>query len=418
MKIFFCIISLIFVQQCFGFFGNYSSLPIGDLAAGMGGAATSLVGDAAASPYYNPATLAKLPGSAFSASVGIYKKFDTVYGKEEDFTQAPLRINQGFFRSLPASTSSVIRYQDKMLALSIVVPDYELYRGDLHNDTTSTTTMTVLDESLWVGLAAAQSIDKDSSMGLTVYYTARSYTRSINDRSVPTTSTAHFYSQEKTMTENAIVPIFGYHKKLDDHWQIGTSFRPQGFKIAGKGSYFSSDMVADSAASPAVTINSVNESDLNVNVIVPMKGSIGITYQPDPSWTWTADLSLYEGSTYDDLKDSKYAARVIRKGVWNGAIGMEKAFREWLKLRLGAYTNFAAHPDPDISLGKYQEDHIDMLGFSANMTFVAGQKIAYTFGGYYNGGRGRAIQRISHVEEAVVKTQHIFTMLVGTSFYF
>ncbi|MBN8538659.1 MAG: hypothetical protein J0M15_16540 [Deltaproteobacteria bacterium] len=83
--------------QSEGAFSNYNSILLGDQSAGMGGAASAVVGDTSAAAFYNPATLARLNGASFSAAVGIYKKFDTVYGEEEDFTKAPLRLNQGFY---------------------------------------------------------------------------------------------------------------------------------------------------------------------------------------------------------------------------------------------------------------------------------------------------------------------------------
>ncbi len=59
-----------------------------------------------------------------------------------------------------------------------------------------------------------------------------------------------------------------------------------------------------------------------------------------------------------------------------------------------------------------------MLGFSANAVFISDNKIAYTFGGYYTGGIGQSLQRGFGIYQKVSKKQDIFTMLVGTSFYF
>src|SRR5690606_11686754 len=135
--------------------------------AGMGGAGTALVGDVAASPYYNPATLGFLEASAFSAAVGVYKKFDTLYGEEEDFTAAPLRVNQGFFRSLPSSVGSALKFEDWILALSIVVPDYDNFKGDLYNRNQSVTTLSFIDESLWVGGSISKKTSESEALGLT-----------------------------------------------------------------------------------------------------------------------------------------------------------------------------------------------------------------------------------------------------------
>lgn len=180
----------------------------------MGGAASAVVGDTSAAAFYNPATLARLNGASFSAAVGIYKKFDTVYGEEEDFTKAPLRVNQGFFRSLPASTGNVIRLGDYVFGLSILVPDYDSYKGDLFKKGDNATTLSFVDESLWVGPSISKEISTTESVGITAYYTARNFIRSSTDLQYESGTKATLFNQEKTITENALVFVFGYYKQL------------------------------------------------------------------------------------------------------------------------------------------------------------------------------------------------------------
>jgi long-subunit fatty acid transport protein len=394
-------------------FSNYNSILIGDQAAGMGGAYTAMISDASALAYYNPAGLAYLQGHSFSAAVGIYKKFDTTFGKEEDFTKAPLRINQGFFRAIPSSTGSVIRRGDYTLALSIVVPDFDSYKGDLRASSDNTTTLAYVDESLWVGGAIAKPISDVESLGLTVYYTARSYTRSLSDRSFPTNSEAILFNSEKTLIENAIVAILGYHLKLSDKWSFGASLRAPNLTVKGSGSYFSSRVDTN-----PYSVTNVSRPDEKSNVNIPGKLSLGIAYHEAADLSVSADASLYQALDYNDFNDPTIATHWSHRGVWNVSVGVEKRIVPWLRARVGAFTNFSSHPDPNPDLTTAQPDKVDQLGFSANLAFTSGDKIDYTFGGYYTGGRGKSIQQINQTMEEVIVTQHVFTMLVGTAFSF
>lgn len=408
---------LFFTCRSYSAFSNYNSIILGDQSAGMGGAATALVGDISAAAFYNPGTIGELQGSALSAAVGIYKKFDTVYGKDEDFTKAPLRVNQGFFRSLPASSGSIIRIKDWVFSLSILVPDYDSYKGDLYSKDQNVTTLSYIDESLWVGGAIGKKISKTESMGFSLYYTARNYTQTVSDRSFPDSDHAKIYNLEKTITENALVPILGYYKWLSPKWSYGVSLRFPAVPISGKASIFESYTVTDKVANTLTTSN-INEPEKSARVVIPGKLGLGVAWRPVSGWKFTADAHLYEGVSYDDLEDTNFAKSIRSKAIWNLQVGGEWALIRWLKLRGGVFSNYSAHPEPDTTLLRYQADHIDMWGFSANFVFIAGNKIGYTFGGYYTGGRGLSMQRINQSYEVVNKTQNVFTMLMGTSFFF
>ncbi len=398
-------------------FSNYNSILIGDLSAGMGGTSTAIVGDVASASFYNPATLGRLKGEAFSATVGIYKKFDTVYGEDQEFVKAPLRVNQGFFRSLPASTGNVIDVKGFKLGLSIVVPDYHTYRGDLKKTETVTSSLNFVDESLWVGGSLAKTWGTNQSVGLTLYYTARSFVRSISDRSQPSASQSLIYTQERNLTENALVPIFGYYNQLTPTWAVGLSVRASGMRIAGEAKVNESLTEMD-VSIPRLTRTEPNVPSLRAPAKIPARVSFGFSYEPSPIWLWAADVNLYEGYSYQDVDDELYANKIEIQPVTNISLGGQWSWNEWLKFRGGVYTNFSAHPNPNPSIQQLQEDRLDMLGFSANFLFIAKNQVGYTFGGYYTGGRGRSIQRINQSYEVVTITNHVFTMLVGTHFYF
>lgn len=398
-------------------FSNYNSILLGDQAAGMGGAATALIGDTSSGAFYNPATLALLNGATFSAAVGIYKKFDTKYGQEDDFTKASLRVNQGFFRSLPASTGNIIRLGDTVFGLSILVPDYDSYKGDLYKKENDVSNLTFVDESLWVGPSISREISDTEAIGITVYYTARNYTRSSTDLSYESTTKASLFTQEKTITENALVFVLGYYNQLAEEWGIGISLRPKAMRIAGVATLFESNTEIDTTSN-LLSVQNRNEPDKATRVVIPGKAALGLSYRPDNGTLFTWDLSLHEGISYVDLEEEQLGRQTSHKAIWNFALGYEKSLIEWLKVRLGFFSNFSSHNDPDPNKAQLQEDKVDMMGFSANVVFIAGKRIGYTFGGYYTGGNGRSSQYIQKKYDVISKTQHVFTMLVGTAFYY
>tara|TARA_B110001454_G_C12723310_1_gene436539 strand:- start:18893 stop:20152 length:1260 start_codon:yes stop_codon:yes gene_type:complete len=398
-------------------YSNYNSILLGDQAAGLGGAATALVGDTSSSAFYNPATLARLNGASFSAAVGIYKKFDTKYGAEDDFTKASLRVNQGFFRSLPASTGNVIRLGEYVVGLSILVPDYDSYKGDLYKKDNNVSNLTFVDESLWVGPSLSREISETDSIGITAYYTARNFTQSNTDLVYESTTKATLYTKEKTITENALVFVLGYFKQINEQWGIGVSLRPKAMRVAGVATLFESNTQIDTTTN-LLSVQNRNDPDKATRVVIPGKISLGATFRPDNASLFSWDVSLHEGISYIDLEDENLGRQINHRSIVNVSMGYERALVEWLKLRMGFFTNFSSHKEPDFDLAQQQEDKVDMMGFSANVVFIAGKRIGYTFGGYYTGGTGRSSQYIQKKYDVVAKTQHVFTMLVGTAFYY
>lgn len=398
-------------------FANYNSILIGDQAAGMGGAATAMVEDASGMAWYNPAGLAKLRGQSFSAAVGIYKKFDIRYNQDGDLTQASLSANQGFFRALPSSTGSVIRpkqiesLQGWTMALSILVPEYQTFNGEIFSQDQSSSTLTLTTESIWVGTGFARDISPRDSVGLTIYYTARSVTKSVNDTTYINTTQSQIFTEDRNMTQNSVVAIIGWHRDMDDKWKIGTSFRLPSFHVAGKADVTQTEITNGSISPP------VSRRGIETKARIPWKASVGVAYVDPGSFRWAFDVNAYGAQSYGDVEEFELAEKIEQRQVWNVSTGLENVWADWLKTRVGIFSNYSSHPDPDPALVQGQADHVDQAGFSANLAFRS-ENIEYTFGGYYTGGRGRSVQRINQVYEVVPKTENVFTMLVGTSYSF
>lgn len=399
--------------------GNYNSILIGDQAAGMGGAATAMAEDASGMAWYNPAGLALLPGQSFSSSVGVYKKYDTVYSDDTDIAAAGLRSNQGFFRAIPSSTASVIRpkqipwLRGWTMALSIIVPTYDTYKGSVVDTKEDSSTLNVSDETLWTGGAFARQLSPDSSIGFSFYYTARSYSRSVTERTYDTADNTKFriFTEELAYTQNALVGIIGYHQRLSDAWRLGISFRPRSLKVAGKGVYAQNDIENGTIKPP------IAHSSVNPNAVIPTRINLGLAYVQSERYTLALDLNFYEGISYKDVNLEEYSENLEHRAITNVSLGAEYTWDTWLKFRAGVFTNLSAFPNPNPATVRSQGDHVDQAGFSANAAFITGP-LAFTFGGYFTGGRGRSVQRVNHQYEVIPKIHNVFTMLVGSSYYF
>lgn len=401
----------------FAAYSNYNSILIGDKASGMGGAAVAVAGDSSSCTWYNPATCALLRGKSFSAAVGIYKKFDTVYGDNVDLVKAGLRINQGFFRPLPSSSGSIVRFKELFpqwtFALSIVTPEFDTYKGDLYNTNNSKTTLSLTDESLWVGGSASRRISKNEAMGLSLYYTARSFIKSLSDRTFVSDTQTKIYQEEKALTQNSVVAILGYHYQYNNKISAAASVRFPAIHVAGSATYF------ENTLDSGTTVSTKNLTQLGAKTRIPPRYTLGCAYEEKGSITMALDLSYFGYENYRDVDtvDEGVSEDIVHNGMWNANFGMEFYFNNKLKMRFGAFTNFSSHPTPDVTKVRGQGDHVDHLGWSSNLALQSGP-ITYTFGGYYTGGRGKSAQRINQQVEVVSKTQQVFTMLVGTSFAF
>ena len=207
-------------------FSNPNSILIGERAAGMGGAYTALSNDASAAGFYNPATLVRIPGNSVSASATLFNKFDTAYGEGSNILDAGERVNRGFFRTIPSAIGNVYKWKDWAFGFNIIVPDYDFFSGNIANSQNAQSFLTYTDESLWSGLVASYKINETQSLGVTLYYTARSLIRSTQDRTIVSGSHEILTSEEKSIKHNGILAVFGYLWKITKKLTLGVSVRP------------------------------------------------------------------------------------------------------------------------------------------------------------------------------------------------
>lgn len=396
-----------------GAYGNYNSVLIGDMAAGMGGAFTGLTGDPAACSYYNPATLARMKGTSLSASANIYNKYDTEYGSYDGYSGGTGRINRGNFRSIPASAGSVAAFGPFALGLSIIVPDYDFFSGPVKSGLGQNTSLNILDESLWVGGNMAVNLSEASSVGFTFYYTSRFYQKSLIDNYKRDSGTAVLSSEEKTFNNNSLVYILGYYHKFNSRWSAGSSLRFPSIEVHGRGSYFSTSIDTQTSAVPT----QITKNEIPSETRIPMKASLGVAYTEAGKRMFSFDVSYYGKEKYYDMDDFNSRELIENIETWNFALGSEFFLKHWLRLRAGVFTNFSSHPQ----IGEVTEmraDHIDMWGFSTNFGIFTSDKVSFTVGGYYTGGMGYTVERLNQSLQKVKKSQQIFSMLIGSAYFF
>ncbi|MCB0350958.1 MAG: hypothetical protein KDD38_07230, partial [Bdellovibrionales bacterium] len=337
---------------------NYHSIMLGDRAGGMGGAFTALTDDPAACAFYNPATLARLEGSSLSTSVSLFNKYDVSYNEQEKLDDAIFRINKGSILSIPSASGIFSSFRSFTAGVSIVIPDYQTFGGNVFSSGNDTTFLRVDDQSLWVGGAFAFNISEEQALGLTVYYTSQSYSRSLTNR-YDAGAEIVVLNEEKTYTQNSFVYVLGYYQELTSNWNIGLSYRFRSIPVSGAGSYLQSEIGTVSGAQPLV-----QNYSLDAESRVPDKLSAGLAFSKPRDLSVSFDLSYYGSSRYTDFE--QYSDLLIKKDVLNVALGYEKYLKPWLALRLGLFTDLSSSPDvPALPTRRYQ-DHIDKYGFSAN----------------------------------------------------
>ena len=402
------LILVFFSLPTFAAFSNYNSILIGERAAGMGGAYTALSGDPAACSFYNPATLARMEGTSLSAAVSVYNKYETNFGEQRDFAGAPLRVNQGSFQPIPTSSGSVYTFRNFAFGLSIVIPDSFSYEGEIKSDSGNISLLSLEDESLWVGGNIAVNFNEKLALGLTMYYTSHTFSRSTTDRTESGGDTS-ITNEVKTLTNNSIIYILGLYQQLSKRWSLGLSHRFSSLEISGHGTYFHSE-VATTGAPP-----SLNEDGILSETVVPSKTTLGLAYEKKNDLTLSADLSYYGNEQYYDLQHTA-GDLITHKNIWNLNLGAEVFLRDWLGLRAGVFSNFSSSPKIPKTVSERHPDFVDMWGFSANAAIYTSSQSSLTIGGYWVGGKGHSTQRVSGSIERVPLSVQTFTLLVGTTF--
>ncbi|MFK8138795.1 MAG: OmpP1/FadL family transporter [Bdellovibrionales bacterium] len=404
----------IFTSSGFAAYSNYSSVMIGDRAAGMGGAFTALTGDPSAVVYYNPATIAQMKGHSLSASANVYHKYDSAYGEDASSSDATERVNQGAFRSIPSASGSILSYGHFAFGLSIIVPDNNYYIGQINNENDNISTLNLSDQSLWVGVGFGKNLTPNTAWGVSFYYTSLDAQYTSNDQSqINAGADTKLFNEERVYTNNALVTTLGGYHKFNDKWSIGLSYRGPSIEIAGQGSYFSTELDTSISNSATQTYEKSVQTDQKISSRI----ALGVSYTDLDKYTFAADVTHHAGGSHSDFEDASFARTTTYRPVTNLHLGAEKIINKYVKIRAGVFTNFSAHPEVSDSTS-YEADSVDMWGFSLNAGIFTTEKNSFTFGGYYTGGDGFSKQTIDGSFQKVAVSKEIFSMLISSAYFF
>ena len=405
-----CAFHLIFLScGALADYGNYNSILIGERAAGLGGAYTAFTGDPSGCAFYNPASLARMDGTTLSAAVNAYNKTDAQFGDLDSLESAAMRVNRGSIVPIPASSGTVYSFGNFAVGLSILFPDYDSYTGEIKANADVTSYMNLKDQSLWVGGSLALNLSEEDAIGLTMYYTSRTFSRSLTDQ-LSQAGTVFLTNEEKILSQNSLVYILGYYRQLSTNWTLGTSFRLPSLSVNGQGSFYRSSIDTAGGISPPM-----NRKSISAETRIPSRLNIGLGYTQPGKWAFSTDVNLHGRESYTDLDDPSGGDRIRHKETWNIALGGEYFIQPWAALRMGLYTNLSSHPEID-EVHLRQGDHLDMWGFSTNVAFFTTGRSTVTLGGYYSGGKGESTQFVGQEIKEIPKSVQIFSFLVGTSF--
>lgn len=378
----------------------------------MGGAYSALSGDPAACAYYNPATIARMDGATLSAAVNVYHKYDTQYGDLDQLEAAALRVNRGSIIPIPASSGTVYSFGNFAVGLSIVFPDFESYAGEIKTSPEVISYMNLQDQSLWVGGSLALNLTEQDAVGLTMYYTSRTFSRSVTDQ-LNSGGITQVTNEEKLFSHNSLIYILGYYRELNRNWSLGLSTRLPSLPISGQGSFLRTTIDTGGGSIPTI-----NKLHIPAQTRIPTRTNLSVAYQQPRKWGVAAEATYHGPEVYDDFKDPQTFERIRHVPTWNLAIGGEYFIRPWAAWRMGLYSNLSSHQEIDDLTTVRQGDHLDMWGFSTNFALFTTNRSTVTLGGYYSGGKGSSTQLIGQQIAKIPKSVQIFSFLVGTSFQF
>ncbi len=393
-------------------YSNSNSILLGNQAAGMGGASVALVEDTTALSYYNPAGIALINGREFSATLTLYNKYETEFGESQSLLQESLRLNRGFFQSIPAASSSVVSYGSFSLGLSILVNDYNFFSGEILSTDDQSHYLKLNDESLWFGGNFALNLDGDQALGLSIYYTARSYLLSLTDENFKGGTSVDLRTEEKSLTNNSLVYILGYLLQLNNNWSFGLSYRFPSIEISGKGDFYQSK-----TESSPFDRNVTRLNDIKSETKIPGLYRLGLAYQKEGT-RFTLDMTYSEPLQYFDMESHLGRELIRHNGNWNISTGFEVKLRRWLKWRFGLFSNFSSMKEPQVSLAVRQPPKTHMWGFSSNLGLLSSDKMTWSLGGYYSGGRGQSVHLIGDSWRLLPIDEKIFSLSLGSSYSF
>jgi long-chain fatty acid transport protein len=403
---------------------HYNDILIGDRAAGMGGAYAAIADDPSGL-YYNPAGVVYATEVKASGSVNGYNSRSTSYSN----------VNAGEYEWTRNSSTMPVNFfgifqplKDGVAGFSIVVPNSvledqdETFKNFKAADTSYTVTNQVLnynnvDNTMLMGPSYAQAINKNLSVGISLYLYSRHKETTLNQftrvKKGASIGTEWLYKKSQT-NETGFMPKLGIMWSPMEKYSFGLT--------VSKTIIFSQSPESQSTGWTNITATKNGTTTTfatSANVTASDGSSVNDTANI-PGMKTTADNDLPLETTLamayfasDDLLYSGdftyYNSTDIYNSTWNLAVGSEYFINNKWGIRGGVYTNNANTPDNIGKGSNYKGEHIDLIGISSSITKY-NKSSSVTFGFNYMGGKGegRLNANSNRVQDIEIKDISLF----------
>ncbi|MCA9668111.1 MAG: hypothetical protein KC503_21080 [Myxococcales bacterium] len=363
---------------------HYQDAVVGERAAGMGGAFTSLA-DEATGAYYNPAGIARPGSNLLQLSMSAYKLTRRSIPLVDLCGRSIDEASSGFF-GFPAALGYVRPFNAGGLrhavGFTLVVPSSEkqqssriLRQVDCNGTPVTYAESQVLLDRLFEGGLSYALKWRRLSVGATFGLAARavlgtSLLLAINGQSYPGVTMVNI-----DVTVWSLFFRVGAIIEPIDGLRFGLSLTTPHIQVTGKGRFDVAYAGSDPAAWQQTQLYAVD--DVEYNARTPLALAIGASYRRG-RLTLAADVKLHMPvSSYrlisrdvrlGELVDA--LGEIERRFVANVSVGAEYLAFGRLALRLGFFTNLSAQPAPDPQ-SAFDDERMQFVGFTAGGSWLS-----------------------------------------------
>lgn len=407
---------------------HYNDLPVGERAAGMGGAFTALA-DEATGMHYNPAGPALFERDTLSLAMSAYRYRRTTAKKLLNLCDEQVDIDESQFFTFPGSFGLVKGLGTKLrqaIGFTVLVPDNVVSRmlntvddidcPDVDGAIDFAQSTTNVDRTLWFGLGYAVRPVSWLAVGagpVVVLRTAH-YDSTIAVR-VGGLPAAQIYEQLDGTVWTAAAQAGAL--ALLGRLRVGLALRSPTVEFAQSARAVFTDL---GAAPPYIR---AEEDDVDLRFPLPLRAALGVAWVAPGGYSLSADVS-YHARLAEYLPweaGAREAPPNVRDPVVNAAVGGEWWVTPSVDLLAGFFTNRSSYPQ--ISRSHRDYPHIDYYGLTlgsswmskrATLTFVLQTMVG--FGQIMGLDAETAEKGLRPPDHEVDITDLVLTALIGGSF--
>jgi long-chain fatty acid transport protein len=367
---------------------HYQDYPVGNRAAGLGGAFAAIANDPSGL-FYNPAGIVDVTRNNLSVSTSLYGLESTSPVGLASIDIAHLALN--IIPSEVGSTNIIGKPKlgesaRAVWGLDVMVPssrNASFQQQQQQGDSLRSNSETFRDQTLWAGLGAAYRWDDRWSFGLSAFVRHREI--SLNRRTTGSAQSGEYLDETASLNafDDSLLAILGAHYQLDTNWSFGLSFQTPSIDVRSGGQASGSRVQwAAGGASPTHEefAASTDKDDRAMKLETRTNGlfRLGAAYGLDRLLTVTVDITVAMPVTYNrvQFRDASLQSwfplplHITRETTVNGSLGVEWLFTEHMSLAGGFFTNRSSSPTVKMSEtgevvgGRDALPHVDLYGGS------------------------------------------------------